>query len=164
MEDRQLCPWCATEIVWDEELGPESHCPHCENELGGYRSLEMDLDNQAEDDDINNGDGSDEAWLENEEGYTRTSRSMLAAGSVMQRIIDEQDEAPECPSCREYMLEAGTQTMGGAHFQPFVPEATGQPLLPNPFHVKWYICPACHQATSQLALEERLHMLKKLAD
>lgn len=164
MEDRQLCSWCATEIVWDEEIGPESHCPHCDNELRDYRSVEVSLDDRAEADGVDNGDGANEEWLEDEEGYTRTSRSMLAAGSVMQRIIDEQDEAPECPSCREYMLEAGTQTIGGEQFQPFVPEATGQQILPNPFRVKWYICPSCHQASSQLALEERLHMLKKLAD
>src|SRR4051812_7357694 len=43
MNDQQtaICPWCQTEIVWDEELGPEEQCPHCLNELGDYRSVAL---------------------------------------------------------------------------------------------------------------------------
>ncbi|MDO7907400.1 hypothetical protein Q5741_13385 [Paenibacillus sp. JX-17] len=44
-----VCPWCYTEIVWDEEIGPEEHCPHCMNELGGYRTLSIQIDDEEED-------------------------------------------------------------------------------------------------------------------
>ena len=69
-----MCPWCATEIIWDEELGPEPNCPHCENELGGYRTLSLG-DNEEpvvqkpaarEEDDIDwseeDGAGDDTGW------------------------------------------------------------------------------------------------------
>lgn len=49
MSDRQICPWCQTEIVWDEEIGPEETCPYCLNELGEYRTLQIEL-NREEDD------------------------------------------------------------------------------------------------------------------
>src|SRR6185437_10317869 len=39
-----VCPWCHTEIVWDEEIGPEKECPYCHNELDGYRTISVHLD------------------------------------------------------------------------------------------------------------------------
>lgn len=48
-EDRQICPWCQTEIVWDPEIGPEEECPHCFNELSGYRSITFKLDSEEGD-------------------------------------------------------------------------------------------------------------------
>lgn len=39
--ERMICPWCSTEIVWDPECGAEDHCPHCEMELTDYRSLHV---------------------------------------------------------------------------------------------------------------------------
>ncbi len=46
MTESTVCPWCQTEIVWDEELGPEKHCPHCDNELEGYRTISLNLDDE----------------------------------------------------------------------------------------------------------------------
>ena len=49
-----VCPWCHTEIVWDEELGPEEECPYCHNELKGYRTLNINIgdeeNNESEED------------------------------------------------------------------------------------------------------------------
>lgn len=44
-----VCPWCHTEIVWDEEFGPEETCPHCNNELSGYRTVTLGSDDLEED-------------------------------------------------------------------------------------------------------------------
>ncbi len=46
--DTTVCPWCHSEIVWDPELGPEEFCPHCGNELSGYRTLSVELDEEEE--------------------------------------------------------------------------------------------------------------------
>lgn len=47
-EEKQICPWCQTEIVWDPEIGPEAECPHCLNELGDYRSISLTVDEDEE--------------------------------------------------------------------------------------------------------------------
>ncbi|GKU75862.1 hypothetical protein [Paenibacillus sp. L3-i20] len=180
MEDRQVCQWCVTEIVWDEEIGPESHCPHCDNELGGYRSLKVGLDNDFEpdsdEDEIpesieGNEDWSEEeeerandaGWMKDNEGFRSSNANLLAAESVIQRIVNEQFELPECPSCREYMLEAGSQSIGGAGFEPTIAEAIGHSIVPNPFRVIWYVCPSCYLTTSQLSPLDREAMIERLS-
>ncbi|WP_409344750.1 hypothetical protein [Paenibacillus sp. MBLB4367] len=47
-EANQLCPWCQTEIVWDPEIGAEDECPHCLNQLGGYRSLTFSVKSKGD--------------------------------------------------------------------------------------------------------------------
>lgn len=47
-EEKQICPWCQTEIVWDPEIGPEAECPHCLNELGDYRSISLTVSEDEE--------------------------------------------------------------------------------------------------------------------
>lgn len=176
MEEKQICPWCHTEIVWDEEIGPESHCPHCDNELGGYRTMKVGL-GEGESDGAESNDADDwldeeddeeeeeqrHGWTDEDDGFRGASRSSIAAEGAVQRILDEQREVPECPVCREYMLEAGEQQVGGEQFSPAVPSSLGIPILPNPFRVIWYICPSCYSTSSQLALEDREEMLVRLA-
>lgn len=176
MEEQQICPWCLTEITWDEEIGPETHCPHCENELGGYRTVNIGIDNTQTDDDEDSyeedmeewnpseEDDSEADWAAEQEGFRGATRGMLAAEGVIQRIVDEQLEAPECPNCREFMLESGTQTIGGEDFTPAVPQALGSPLLPTPFRVVWYICPSCFTVSSQLSIQDREAMMGALTE
>ncbi|RIX52670.1 hypothetical protein D3P08_11680 [Paenibacillus nanensis] len=174
-KNRQVCHWCLSEIIWDEEIGPETHCPHCDNELGSYRSMSIGLergDDEAEQPGSDDSDDEDK-WLDDEEddsdkytaeeGFRGGSRSLLAAESVIQRIIDEQLEAPECPVCREYMMEAGVQTVGGAGFAAAEPAAVGIPVLPNPFKMVWYVCPACYHTASFLSHADREEMMNRLA-
>jgi len=179
MKEHDICPWCMTEIVWDEEIGPEKHCPHCENELGGYRTVQIgaesdgiddseleDRGGEAEDEwlDDDGSEGSEDArWLEQDGGFRQSKRSWLAVENVLQEIIDQQEEAPECPSCREYMLETGTQTVEVAQFQPAIVPMTGQAVMEAPFRVVWYVCPACYQTSSLLSAADREAMFKRLA-
>ncbi|MEK3881834.1 hypothetical protein [Paenibacillus sp. PL2-23] len=177
-QDKQICQWCLTEIIWDEEIGPETHCPHCENELGGYRSLQIGMNGDEGDDDSSasqhqDASEDDEDWLDEdeeqderyseEEGFRGGSRSRLAAEGVIQRILDEQLEAPECPACREYMLDAGLQTIDSG-FRPTESKAIGIPIVPNPFRIVWYVCPACYHTSSFLSLNDREEMLNRLAE
>jgi len=173
MHEHDICPWCLTEIVWDEEIGPEEHCPHCENELSGYRTVQIGGSNeehnhikdQQEEEWLEN-DGSEEhedaLWMEQGEGYRHADKAWLAAQSTLQGIINEQDEAPECPSCREFMLETGSQHIDKEQFKPAIIASTGQPVLEAPFNVIWYVCPACFHTSSKLSAESREAMLKRL--
>lgn len=175
MEEQQICPWCLTEITWDEEIGPEPNCPHCENELGGYRTMSIGIDGNDGDDGSLEDEESDELsewndtaddseadWAAEQEGYRGATRSMLAAEGIIQRVIDEQLEAPECPNCREYMLEAGEQVVGDG-FTPFVPKAAGISILPPPFRIIWYVCPSCFATSSQLGLTDREALIERLS-
>ncbi|MGG4143652.1 hypothetical protein ABEW34_11005 [Paenibacillus algorifonticola] len=173
MEEQVVCPWCLTEIVWDEEIGPEKHCPHCENELDGYRTLQFGVDNDRDEDDEEEEpeweqeDGSDQAagsgWDEADDGFRRTHRDWIGAQGKVQQIINEQEEAPECPSCREYMLEAGKHKIATGFFEPTLHPALGQSLLQPPFELKLYVCPSCFHTASQLSGNDREGMLRALA-
>ncbi|MFC4776996.1 hypothetical protein ACFO9Q_09390 [Paenibacillus sp. GCM10023252] len=174
-QNEVICPWCLTEIIWDEEIGPEKHCPHCENELSGYRTVQIGIGQdsaEAEEEDWE--DTRDEDVEEEEEdldwedrhsdnGFRQTDRSWLAVEEKMERILDGQEEVPECPACREYMLEAGKQSMGPEQFKAAVPPSMGVPVVAVPFEVTWYVCPACFQTSSMLSADGRDHMIKLLS-
>ncbi|TCN00798.1 hypothetical protein EV294_101248 [Paenibacillus sp. BK033] len=168
MEEQTICPWCDTEIVWDEEIGPEKHCPHCENELSGYRTMQIGID-RDEDEQDDNWDGEqgkqqqpqDDAYDDDSnEGFRQMNVSWLAAEATIRQITDGQDEAPECPSCREYMLEAGKQTVS---LLPTVHAVTGKPIIQSPFETVTYICPSCFQTSTVLGESSRKQMLELLA-
>ncbi|MFX3633019.1 MAG: hypothetical protein ACE3L7_04745 [Candidatus Pristimantibacillus sp.] len=173
MEENNICPWCMTEIVWDEEIGPEKHCPHCDNELSNYRTVQfgmgeeeddeeeaVELSRPAEEEEEDSRDS--EVWNEQDDGFRRTSRSWLGVEGKLQEIIDSQEEAPECPSCREYMIEAGKQQVGDL-FQPTIHSSVGQAVLQSPFEVVWYICPSCFNTTSILSHADRERMVQSLS-
>jgi hypothetical protein len=163
MDEHTICPWCQTEIVWDEEIGPEKHCPYCENELSGYRTVQIGIDRPDETD-----EEDDEDWERNSgqqhdfSEFRQYNRSQLAFEDALERIVDEQDEAPECPSCREYMMEAGTQTIPGQQFAPRTPQSVGEPLLTAPFRVVWYVCPSCFRTDAKLAQPEQERLVQLL--
>ncbi|MHA6485302.1 hypothetical protein ACX1C1_25755 [Paenibacillus sp. strain BS8-2] len=175
-EQQQICPWCLTDIIWDEEIGPEPNCPHCDNELGGYRTMSIGIDgdsdeNQSDDDDKDEElsewndteDDTEVDWAAEQDGYRGTTRGMLAAEGVIQRILDEQLEAPECPSCREYMLEAGEQLINEG-FTSSVPKAIGIPIVPTPFRMLYYVCPTCFTTSTQLSVADREALITRLSE
>ena len=157
MEEKTTCTWCESEIIWDPEIGPEKYCPHCDNELSGYRTIEVDADDVAENEE------EEYNWDEDEEGrgILRSARE-LATHSVISQILNEQFEVPECPNCREFMLETGTQTVGaqGDFEAKLSPNQT--PLLKTPFKVIHYVCPSCYRTENYLNYEDRKHLLDEL--
>jgi len=167
-----ICPWCHSEIVWDEEIGPEEFCPHCNNELTGYRTVQIGIDGEADElDDHDHADHAhdeeqdDEDWTnESDEwtesaasgdGFRQTRRSSFAIEERIERVLDDQLEVPECPSCRGYMLEAGVHTITSDNYKPSVPVSIGQPLLPVPFETVLYVCPVCYETSTKLSLQAR---------
>ena len=180
MEEQIVCPWCSSEIIWDEELGPEDYCPHCDNELGNYRSMPlMDEEDEIEEeeapgpqltdedlwdeDELSSSSQSSQDWMNAENGFRSGNRHSLAMDNTVQRIVDEQGEVPECPHCREYMIETGKQLIGGADYEPTISPIIKESVLSNPFKIIWYVCPSCFHTSSQLAAEERLKLIQKLS-
>lgn len=203
MEEHLICPWCLTEIVWDEEIGPESHCPHCDNELSAYRTIELgydeeeveadeheravqalkindshraakqsgtasqqdewsedELEEEAEED--YSDDPNHKRWLEQGDGYRSADTSRFAVEETVQRVLDDQDEVPECPVCRSYMVEAGEQRFGEQQFESRIAPSLGGPVLTTPFKLLLYVCPACYHTSSLLSQSDREQMLKRL--
>ncbi|MBD2867564.1 hypothetical protein [Paenibacillus arenilitoris] len=177
MKEQVMCPWCLTEIVWDEEIGPEKHCPHCENELSAYRTIELGYgeeeeaaedrrpkaaaENRASWNDEEEESDRRSSWLEQGD-YRSADRSWFAVEHAVRGITDDQAEAPECPACREFMLEAGTQTVSDRQFEPRIAPSLNGPVLTAPFTLVLYVCPACFHTSSVLSREDREQMIKRL--
>lgn len=172
-----ICPWCQTEIVWDEELGPERYCPHCENELSGYRTLQLGLDDEEEDEEeadssllsvknaaAGNGSGDgDGDYGDDAVDFSEYSSDRLALNGTMERLLEDQLEAPECPTCHELMLETGTSTITADSFKPRTPAALGKPVLQTPLSLVLYVCPSCFHAEQRLSVHDQEKLLQTLA-
>ncbi|WP_211746726.1 hypothetical protein [Paenibacillus sp. Marseille-Q4541] len=201
-----VCPWCQTEIVWDEELGPEEECPYCHNPLSavqdqeeseitadlphreseaaeqtkvnleGYRTVNLTLTEEEEllkEETISTEEDEEDysnLWEDETDTILPTARvldqyedsgiDMAKYSSAVQSILDVQEEAPECPNCREFMLHTGVQTVTRDSFTKI---QSLMPPLEAPFGLNIYVCPSCFQTTQSLASEDRLRMVKRLS-
>lgn len=178
MEDSVVCPWCHTEIIWDEDLGPEEYCPHCENELKGYRTIKLGGEDEADDelsleDDLVSDELHDEEMLAEEDpnttskdsGFRRTNRTLMAYQASVERLMERQEEVPECSSCREYMLETGRQTVrANEDYEPATVPGTEKSLLPRPYVAVEYVCPTCFQVQHRVALADREQLIRQLSE
>ncbi|MFC6331687.1 hypothetical protein ACFP56_03560 [Paenibacillus septentrionalis] len=167
METTTICPWCESDIVWDPEIGPEKYCPHCDNEISGYRTLEFDADfdneNSEQVDPMDHDLEDEDNWDDDDRGILRSKRE-IAANSAIQNLLNEQYEMPECVNCREYMLEAGQQVIGQqGEFEAKIAPETEMPLVRSTMKVIWYVCPSCYRTDSYLSLEDRKQMLDALS-
>lgn len=189
-----ICPWCQTEIVWDEELGPEEECPHCHNELKGYRTINITLGSEEEyedeesdhpfqdrkhsqEDDEDDEEAVGEVFWEDEgdahlgavrriEAFTASGGDLLKYETGVEKLLDGQDEVPECPHCREYMVYAGKQKL--------VPQDGGllaavsiggdRPLLPKEAELNVYVCSACFHVSRFLDESSRIAMIRAISD
>lgn len=172
-EQDQVCPWCQTEIVWDEELGPEKVCPHCENELDGYRTVSFGVDR----DDLPDGEDEEEQVTDDAaaarqrafdefgaDSFRPLNARLIALEGKLEAMLNEQEEVPECPSCREYMLETGRQAIGAEGFKPTVHAAVRRTILNPPFELVWYVCPNCSEMHSRLAPADREKLLSRIEE
>ncbi|SFJ02083.1 hypothetical protein SAMN02799624_03033 [Paenibacillus sp. UNC496MF] len=164
-----VCPWCQTEIVWDEEIGPERYCPHCENELSGYRTLQLDVDEAGEEDPGEQEEDDNQAWSgdggdQDLTDFREYNRERLALDGTMERMLDDQLEAPECPNCRELMLEAGTHIVTGDAFKARIPAALGAPVVETPFALVMYVCPSCFHTENRLSVQDQERLVFLLTE
>ncbi|WP_068786719.1 hypothetical protein [Paenibacillus phocaensis] len=186
-----ICPWCQTEIVWDEELGPEEECPHCHNELKGYRTLNITLGSEEEfeeedndhpfhdrkhpqDEDDEEAEG-DPFWedegaahlgaVRRLEAFTASGGDLLKYETGVEKLLDGQDEVPECPHCREYMVYAGKQKLiaQGSGFEAAVPAPGNSPLLTEEAELNVYVCSACFHVSRFLDEAARIAMIRTLS-
>jgi hypothetical protein len=172
--EQQICPWCQMEIIWDPEFGPEEECPHCLNELKGYRSLplggaiehesDLELDEADEESDLEPVSEADLVeGIEDEDDYEalleETKGKDKYHEGVMQ-CLDTQLEVPECFRCQELMLLAGVQTIDSNRFVPEIPASLGRSFLPKSFDLQLYVCPSCFTTESMLSPDNRDLMVK----
>jgi hypothetical protein len=154
-KDEVICPWCHTEIVWDPEIGPEEECPHCFNELSDYRSIQLTVKQTGEKllfgEDTEDDEDLSTAWEDSDE-------PLDAYGETVQKICDQQEEAPECSICHEFMLYAGDERVEKT-FVPHVPEALGKAFLQSSFTMSVYVCPSCFKVDKFLSDADRTHMV-----
>ncbi|MFD0671570.1 hypothetical protein [Cohnella sp. GCM10027633] len=169
-----LCPWCQSEIPVEEGQEPEKYCPVCDNELDGYRTLRVDIGEDEEeeeerqvaqrhadpgDDDDEDDEEEDDEWGE-ALSFRESGPEGLLLDEKTERLLDEQEFVPECPNCREYMLEAGEQTVPADQFRSRVPQSLGKPILEAPFALTLYVCPACFATQTQLSENGREQMMR----
>lgn len=161
-DEETICPWCQTEIVWDPEIGPEEECPHCLNELGDYRSIDLKVkqtgqslafgdEEEEEEEDIS------DAW----EDFEQPAELDLY-GERVQQLTDAQEEAPECTSCHEFMLLAGDEIVDQPTYVPNVPPLLQEAFLPAPFTLQVYVCPSCFKVEKYLSESDRIAMVNRL--
>ncbi|MFB8373089.1 hypothetical protein ACWIE6_04745 [Paenibacillus taichungensis] len=181
-----VCPWCHTEIVWDEELGPEEECPYCHNELKGYRTLNINIsdeeNNEAEEDIYDMDDVEDDEqttdlanlWGDEVElklpelrtlmKYADEGNDLIQYEEGVEKQLDLQEEVPECPHCREFMILTGTQKASKDTFNPVANAVTGtDSLLDAPFSVQMYVCSGCFQVQYNLSEDDRLRLIQNLS-
>lgn len=190
MSDNQICPWCNTEIVWDEEIGPEETCPHCSNELSRFRSVKLQVEssrkhrqkadaenaklrgnnehvhrhNPASGLDEEDSNAYDELAGLNDllDEISLEDQELLDFEEKTRQYIEVQDEVPECPSCQEFMVFAGVQKVDSGQFNPFIPSGLEAPFISAPFTLKIHICPACFQVSASLSEEDQLKVMASL--
>lgn len=167
-----LCPWCQSEIPVEEGQEPEKYCPVCDNEIDGYRTLRVDIggseDEEDEDrepfaDEDEDVAAFDEAQWNDALSFRESGPDGLIVEEAAERLLDEQEHVPECPSCREYMLEAGEQTVTKEQFRPRVSPSLGGAMLEAPFSLTLYVCPACFTTQTLLSENGREQMMKRLS-
>jgi hypothetical protein len=146
--NQQICPWCQSEIVWDEELGPESTCPHCYNELGEYRTMSIPI-KRGEKPDIFEEDETNDEWH--------------AYSNGVQELLDRQEEVPECPICQEYLVLAGRLTVTEREFAPNVPFPGALPFLKPPYRTDVFVCSHCFTFQYRLSEEDRMRTIRTIA-
>ena len=174
--DTTVCPWCHTEIVWDEEFGPEENCPHCNNELSGYRTVtigsedledELEVVNEPKQEVVND----DDLWGDvDKDSVVPIFNTLDQFGddydlsqyeNNTSTILAEQEEAPECTQCHELLLLAGKQQI--TSFEPSSPTVLGGPVLTAPFSLNMYVCPSCFNVQHNLAQEDRIQLVRNLS-
>ena len=161
-QNMTICPWCDSEIVWDAEIGPESHCPHCDNELSNYRTLSLGDEDELQNKNVEVADSSeDDEWgdMLEEDGFRQGDLAYLEVQEKVQQILDKQDEVPECPACREYMVLTGTHAVHDS-FKPVTP--LGFPLVDAALELSLYVCPACFETSTKLGASSREKFIQSL--
>jgi len=167
-----ICPWCQSEILQEEGQESDKICPVCENELDGYRTLQLSIGDEEEEFETEEEeeaeaersisiDDEDLSWLEDE--ALESSEDLERFEETLEELYNEQELVPECPSCHEYMVETGERLINASEFIPREPEFVGEPLLVAPFKLAMYVCPSCFTVHSFLGDADRQRFVRRLS-
>lgn len=159
-----ICPWCQSEIMHEDGEELERYCPVCDNELEGYRTVGLTLGDDEEEEEAALDDAldADLSWDDRESVHKEKNEALLQYEEAVERLLDEQDLVPECPHCREYMLETGEQRIEAGQFQARVVD--GIPLMQAPIAMTTYVCPACFATQSFVAESDRHALAERLSE
>ncbi len=151
----KVCPWCEMEIYGESELGEDSkRCPHCENDLGDYRIVNLDLGMDEEE---------DEDVLTEANPQTETEEAVEVYfgpfEQVVRNIQDAHDETWECSNCEEMMIQVSEHTVESSNWNPITLSGWNQPLLSAPFQVTSWICPGCFRMEQALSEKDRKQLM-----
>ncbi|SFA89486.1 hypothetical protein SAMN05216312_10294 [Cohnella sp. OV330] len=174
-----ICPWCQSEIIQEAGEEPDKFCPVCDNELSGYRTLRFGLgdeepaedEEEAEDDALYGRQGLGDLpedleglGLDGDDDLRGKDEALLRYEDTVEAILDEQEFVPECPQCREYMVETGRQVVQAASFAPKRPERLrGGAIIEAPFSMTLYMCPSCFTMAYALSEEDRSRIGDRLS-
>ncbi|HEY8530361.1 MAG TPA: hypothetical protein VIL22_11840 [Paenibacillaceae bacterium] len=86
---------------------------------------------------------------------------MLMFRAAVDKWLETQREVPECPSCREYMIEGGSLRIGPEGFRPYTPPKAAHPVLDASFEATVYVCPSCFSVHFVLSDEDRAAVIRK---
>ncbi|MDP5276586.1 hypothetical protein [Chengkuizengella axinellae] len=176
-ESKEICPWCDTEIVWDEEIGREEQCPHCLNELSNYRTMNVDLDleeDETRSKSVNKSNSPKENAAEDIEDINTPildsfiskiepkTDDLLQYEEGVYHYRRKQEESFECSNCHDFMIMVGDQEIKKDEFIPYVPVSQAQGILQAPYKLNLYICPSCFEMKPVLSEQDRLKMMDAL--
>jgi hypothetical protein len=166
-----VCPWCQSEVPHEEGQEPEKFCPVCDNEMDGYRTLKVNIgDDEDEEEEEEVGihrphlSGEDSISWNTDDSLQEKDEALLQFEEKVEQILDEQDFAPECPQCREYMVETGEQIISADQFHPRIPEVLGNAVLQAPFALIVYLCPSCFTVQTTLSESDRHNVARRLSE
>ncbi|MFD2671296.1 hypothetical protein [Marinicrinis sediminis] len=164
----EVCPWCQSELVWDEEIGPEEVCPFCENDLRDYRTVRLSSDEVQEETIAAKKAEEEEQWDEETMALLESLEVDQQTETVdqydegIQQLLMEQEEVLLCNSCQSEMIWAGTEEVKAKRFNPRQ-MADGTPLVALPFRKDIHLCPHCFELKEVMNREDRLKSLQQLA-
>ncbi|RKP53948.1 hypothetical protein D7Z26_11180 [Cohnella endophytica] len=170
-----ICPWCQSEIIQEEGQEPEKYCPVCDNELDGYRTLKLNIgEDEDEYDDEEDDAGEDQAtvisiddedlsWVD-EETLVEPNDELQQFEETVEQLLNEQELVPECPVCREYMVESGELLISANQFRHRTSETLGgDAVIEAPFTLTMYVCPSCFAVQQILGDAHRHQVVRRLS-
>jgi hypothetical protein len=157
MEHLAICPWCDTEIVWDGEIGPEEHCPHCYSELGAYRSIQISLQDEEDDEQLpqklKSEDLLDDQVWEGKDDVIYTEN--------IQKLVSAQKETLECNHCFEFLLYMGVESTQAENFTSATAKLLEKDVVYAPMDMDVYVCPTCFKVEKYISVQSRVKWMSQ---
>ncbi|RIE00993.1 hypothetical protein [Cohnella faecalis] len=112
-----LCPWCQSEIPVEEGQGPDKFCPVCDNEIDGYRTLRIGIDEEDEEDEedgdsvglVRAEDEEDLSWMQDDE-LQEKDEALIQFEEAVEELLDEQEVVPNARNAGSTCWRRGSKS------------------------------------------------------